>query len=66
MNQKTIVMVLMIASALVSILSLVGMSMLEGVYQEIALYNALTIAFLMSSILLILLVVFYQRRFKTS
>jgi len=66
MNQKMIVMVLMIASALVSILSLVGMSMLEGVYQEIALYNALMIVFLMSFILLILLVVFNQRRFTTA
>lgn len=66
LNQKRVVIALSIASALVGILSLVGMAILEGVDQEIALYNALAIAFLLSSILLILLIVFYQRHFLTA
>jgi hypothetical protein len=68
MERKRLAKVLMIVTGSGVILSCVGMIIVPGVGQDIPLDNALTIAFVISSILLIISIVYRQNQliFKTA
>lgn len=68
MERKRLGKVLMIVTGTGAILSCVGMVIVPGVGQNIPLDNALTLVFVISSILFIISIVYHQNQlnFKTA
>jgi len=68
MERKKLASVVMIVAGIGVILSCVGMIIVPDVGQDIPLYNALTISFVISSILLLISFAYrdYHRIFKTA